>query len=453
MSGTNFPDRGDILRMVRGGSPVTVGQRIAEGGQGVVYQATLPSGSPVAVKWYRPLPHAGELRAAISALSSRPRPHPAFAWPLDLVHGDGLPGFGYVMPLLAPRFRPLARIISAVEPPSFRSAAGIGRRIADAFAALHGAGLCYRDISLGNLLAVPGTGEVAIVDNDNVGTDGSAVFVKGTLRFMAPEVLRDEVAPSTVSDLHSLAVILFFLLVHGHPLEGSRLEASYSWKTDGHVSETRLALQHFGRSPLFVFDPDDDSNRPLPGDPRLTWWPLYPRFLRELFTRTFTLGLSDASLAGRVTEGVWRRALIRLGDSVSGCACGASVFWDPETRGKRCWHCGAVPPDPQLLEIPGHLVALAEGATLSSGHLQRDRDYDAIRAVVEPHPARSGELLLHNHSGTTWTVELPGEGTRQVLPGQRLRIRPLKVDFGAVRGVIRSPAPGSPPPPPPPQLP
>ena len=83
-----------------------------------------------------------------------------------------------------------------------------------------------------------------------------------------------------------------------------RTEASYGWGSDGHVSETRLALQHFGISPLFVFDPADHSNAPVPGDLRLTWWPVYPRFLRDLFTHTFTVGLADASLGGRVTEGV-----------------------------------------------------------------------------------------------------------------------------------------------------
>ncbi|HXZ99147.1 MAG TPA: serine/threonine protein kinase [Candidatus Binatia bacterium] len=432
-----FPEAGDTVRMVTGGAEVKVGQRIAEGGQGVVYRALLPSGAPVAIKWYRPMVHGAEIRASISALAGRPRPHPAFAWPLDLVVCDRMAGFGYVMPLLAARFRPLARIISAPEPPSFRTAAGIGRRISEAFAALHAGGLCYRDISLGNLLADPGSGEVAIVDNDNVGTDGSAVFVRGTLRFMAPEVLREEAPPSTVSDLHSLAVILFFLLIHGHPLEGSRVEASYSWHSDGHVSETGLALQHFGRAPLFVFDPLDGSNRPLPGDPRLVWWPIYPRFMRDLFVRTFTAGLTDASLGGRVTEGVWRRALIRLGDTVSACVCGASLFWDPDESAKRCWHCGGVVSQPAVLELPGHLVVLAEGAALTSAHLQRDRDYDTVRAVVEPFPGRPGALVIHNFSDATWSVEDPDEGRKQVAPGQRLRVRPLAVDFGGVRGVIR----------------
>jgi DNA-binding helix-hairpin-helix protein with protein kinase domain len=436
MSGT-FPELGDTVRMVRAGALVTIGPRIAEGGQGVVFRGSLANGSSVAVKWYRPLPHADQIRTAIAALAARPRPHPAFAWPLDLVESDRLEGFGYVMPFLAPRFRPLAQVISATDPLPFRIAARIGRRIADAFAALHAAGLCYRDVSLGNLLVDSYSAEVAIVDNDNVGTDGSLVFVKGTLRFMAPEVLRDEAPPSTVSDLHSLAVILFFLLVHGHPLEGMRTEASYGWESDGHVSETRLALQHFGVSPLFVFDPADTTNWPEPGDLRLTWWPIYPRFLRDLFSRTFTVGLADASLGGRVTEGVWRRAMIRLGDSVAGCACGASIFWDADQPEGRCWHCRAVPPAPALLELPHQVVVLSEGAVLSGAHLRRDRDYDSIRAVVERHPTQTGELVLHNLSCESWTVELPGEGAKQVASGQRLRVRPLAVDFGGVRGTIR----------------
>jgi hypothetical protein len=37
---------------------------------------------------------------------------------------------------------------------------------------------------------------------------------------LAPEVLREEALPSTVTDLHSLAVLLFYLLVHGLGITG-----------------------------------------------------------------------------------------------------------------------------------------------------------------------------------------------------------------------------------------
>ena len=118
--------------------------------------------------------------------------HPAFVWPIDLVHGDGIPGFGYVMPLLEPRFRPFARICSAAR--SSRrsgSATGIGRRLGER---IRGAAR-VRAVLPGHQFRQSAsrsaaTGEVAIMDNDNVGTDSSAIFVRGTLRFMAPEVVR-----------------------------------------------------------------------------------------------------------------------------------------------------------------------------------------------------------------------------------------------------------------------
>src|SRR6185437_13177112 len=71
-------------------------------------------------------------------------------------------------------------------------------------------------------------------------------------------------APSSLTDLHSLAVFLFYLFMHGHPLEGVRTDSSYSWASDDHHSETDLALRHFGTEPVFIFDPDDHSNPPRP---------------------------------------------------------------------------------------------------------------------------------------------------------------------------------------------
>jgi Protein phosphatase 2C len=48
------------------------------------------------------------------------------------------------------------------------------------FEALHGAGLCYHDINSKNLWVDADKAEVAIIDNDNVGTDDAEVFVWGT---------------------------------------------------------------------------------------------------------------------------------------------------------------------------------------------------------------------------------------------------------------------------------
>ena len=73
------------------------------------------------------------------------------------------------MPLLEPRFVSLAQVLNEDPQPSFRVIITIGRELVNAFAALHSAGLCYRDISFGNLRVDPAACEAAIIDVDNVG--------------------------------------------------------------------------------------------------------------------------------------------------------------------------------------------------------------------------------------------------------------------------------------------
>jgi eukaryotic-like serine/threonine-protein kinase len=438
-----FPAVGDVVRMVRAGTAIRLEARVAEGGQGVVYRGVAPGGTRVAVKWYRPGPFTDRQRAAIEDLTLHRRPHDAFAWPIDLVTCDHASGFGYVMPWVPERFGSLVEMLRAPEQPPFRVIIAIARQLVDAFAALHASGLCYRDINFGNLLVDPSGPEVIIVDNDNVGTESGEVFVRGTLRFMAPEVICGQADPSTVSDLHSLAVFLFFLLMHGHPLEGRRVRVSYTWDNEGHISETTLAMRYFGLDPRFVFGPADNSNVPEPGDPMLVWWPIYPRFIQDLFVRAFTTGLKDASLSGRITEGEWRRALSRLSDCVSMCSCTAAVFWDPGNPDLRCWNCGAVPPPPALLDVPGHTLALSEGAILTGNHLCRDNDYLTPIGLVERHPSQPQRIVLRNLDDSPWTVKPEGEDVKDVKPGQRLGIRPMTITFGNVRGSIKGP--GTPP--------
>jgi len=434
---SKLPAPGDSLAMARGGATVTVGRRLQEGGQGVVHEVRVGDAT-FALKWLRPSPRTDALRSSITALTERPSPHPAFVWPIDVVTGSGLDGFGYVMRLLGPRFVSFTRMLE--DQPSFRDLVTVARNLVDAIAALHASGLCYRDISLSNLFVDPVRSEVAVIDNDNVGIDGGEAFVRGTNQFMAPEIVRDEAMPSTVSDLYSLAVFLFILFMRGHPLEGRRSIAAYSWQQSEHVSENELLLRNYGFEPLFVFDPLDPSNRPAPDSPILVYWPIYPRFFRELFERSFTEGLTDASLSGRITGSGWRRALSRLGDLHATCSCRAAVFYDPDEPDRPCWRCGEVPPTPALLRLPGRTVVLSEGVVITADHLRRDRGGDDSVAVVEAHPTLTGGLVLRNVSSQPWSVRPEHEELKTVAPAQRLGVRPMRIDFGAVEATIDVPA-------------
>ena len=113
--------------------------------------------------------------------------------------------------------------------------------------------------------------------------------ILGTPRFMAPEIVRGDSLPSIQTDLFSLAVLLFYLFVVHHPLEGSRELAIHSFDLP---AMTKL----YGTHPLFIFDPQDASNRPVAAyhENAIVFWPLFPQFLRDLFIRSFTEGLRDA---------------------------------------------------------------------------------------------------------------------------------------------------------------
>lgn len=425
---------GQTLR-TQAGTMVTVGNRLGEGSQGGIYQARVGD-TWLAVKWIRPGPGSDKIRQSITELIRRGRPsHPAFVWPLDLVSSDRVPGFGYTMPLLEHRFTPLMSMLAGQTPPSFRATAAIGRELAGAFQALHRSGLCFQDVAGAHVLADQEACEVAITGAHSFGVDGQQTQIFGSALFLAPELLRGEAFPSATSDLHSLAVILFYLLMHGHPLFGIRTDPVYGPESATYTPKGQTDI--FGVHPLFIFDPDDRSNRPLPDEIVSAWWPVYPQYIRDLFTRAFTTGLHDASLHGRVLEGVWRRALLSLHDCVSTCAnCGASVCYDLDQPGQRCWHCSKILPPPATLKVPGGTLVLSEGAIVSSHHLYKDRDYRSACATIEQHPEQPGSVVLRNLTDTTWTVVPEGKEPNQAGPGQYLPVRPMQINFGKVQGRI-----------------
>jgi DNA-binding helix-hairpin-helix protein with protein kinase domain len=437
------PSPGHLLSMDRAGATLSVGAEIKRGGEGIIYEARLRD-HPFAVKWRWPFNGIEMVQEHIDSLIGLGSPHLDFVWPLDLVSSDDLPGFGYVMPLVdRSRFISVSQMIlqsteTSDAVPYLRSLVTIGRKIVEAFEALHGKGLCYRDISLSNIMVDPERAEIAIVDNDNVGKSDEPTFIQGTRKFMAPEIVRggDEVHPSTATDLFSLATLLFRLFMKSDPLSGIRSEAAVSWNTVNRVSDTTAHLQTYGLDPLFVFDPFDASNRPPPGDPSFVLWPFYPDYLRRLFTQAFTEGLAP-SLTGRVMEGRWRRAMLRLADSISSCQCRAALIYDPDNPAKPCWQCGEVPNPPVKLEMAGGTVVLCEGATISAFHLDKKGSHEEIVGRVEiPRNTSVHTMTIRNLSSKTWTVVPEGEDSKSVEPEQRLGVRPMTLNFGAGAGRI-----------------
>jgi eukaryotic-like serine/threonine-protein kinase len=194
--------------------------------------------------------------------------------------------------------------------------------------------------------------------------------------------------------------------------------------------------------PVFIFDPDNDSNRPQPGvhDNPLSFWPIYPGSLRKLFIRAFTAGLHDPD--ARVMENEWRKEMCALRDAIFHCPhCGAENFFDLELlRQKRaldpCWGCRSVLGNPPRMRVGGgygsHLVMLTPGAQLFAHHLEGDT-YNFASPLAEVIP-----LGLKNLTARTWTSRNQNGAVTEVNANEVLPLTAdCRIHFGKTEAEVR----------------
>lgn len=434
---------GQTVRTQSSGITCTVEKFLGGGGQGEVYQASLGN-QKIALKWYFPhyLQYEIQQRERLETAIGFGAPSEKFLWPMELASAPDVPSFGYIMQLREPRYTSFVDLIKRRVEPSFAALTTAGFQLADSFFQLHAKGLCYRDISFGNVFFDPNTGDILICDNDNVSVDGEGKSgILGTPRFMAPEIVRGEALPNAQTDLYSLSVLLFYMFVLHHPLEGQK---------EAQIRCLDLPAQNklYGSEPVFIFDPQDNSNRPVPGyqDNALSFWPIYPQFLRDLFIKAFTNGIREPE-SGRVAESVWRSAMIRLHDSIVYCPeCAVENFYDSDvlkaTGGKLkpCWACGMSLPLPPRIRIGRHVVMLNYNTQLFPHHVDPQRLYDFSRPVAAVNQNSKDPKIwgLKNCSDQKWAIATANGSIREVEPGRNVTLAVgTKINFGSAEGEIR----------------
>jgi len=413
-------------------------QFLGGGGQGEVYKAKLAN-REVAIKWYFPgyLEHDTDLRERIEKLIKSGAPNNRFLWPEDLVLStEDDTSFGYVMELRERRFKSLTDLMKRKIEPELHVLTTVGFELAFNFLQLHTMGFCYRDISFGNVFFDPSNGEVRICDNDNVDVNGTDGAIEGTPRFMAPEIVRGEATATTSTDLFSLSVLLFYLFMSSHPLEGLHESSIHSF-------DLPAQKQLYGLRPVFIYDPEDTSNRPDPNVHRnaIDSWPIYPSFLRELFIRAFTEGLRNPD--SRIRESEWRSAMARLRDCIYYCSnCGEENFCDFETKSSNaiCWSCGKNTRTPMYLQLGRHQISITRDTKIFPHHADKDSLYDFSNPVAEVsrHPTDPDRWGIKNLTQIKWTASAAGGKTLEVEPGRSIGIVPgTVINFGKTDGEIK----------------
>lgn len=378
---------------------------LGSGGQGEVYQVS-SNNRQLALKWYYPSHATPSQAGLIDRLCMIGPPNEFFLWPTHRITDRSLKGFGYLMPLRPAHYRSIVDLMKRRVDPSFQTLILAALNLVDSFKRLHDKGLCYRDISFGNVFFDHRTGDVLICDNDNIAHETAVdTGVLGTPRFMAPEIVIGAGTPNVASDLYSLSVLLFYLFFVHHPLEGKK-EAEI--RCFDLPAMTRL----YGTDPLFIFDPDDSSNRPLQKlhENARIYWGIYPRFIKELFTRAFTTALLKPEC--RIPETEWLRGLEKLLDSVQHCPCDAENFFDIDrvksTAGNvRCWSCRRELMLPMRMKLKDEVMVLSHKTLIFCHQIQpgKRRDFKQLYGEVISHPADPGKLGLRNLSKETWRIE------------------------------------------------
>ncbi len=426
-------ETGSVLR-TSGGSRYQVRALLGAGGQGEVYEVKGADGL-YALKWYYPYMASRTQKDILSRLIGKGAPSAAFLWPQDLVEGDGS-SFGYIMPLREGRFHGIVDMMKRQAEPSFYTVCRAAYNLTDGYQKLHAMGYCYRDISFGNVFFDPDNGDVLICDNDNVTANGGEEStVYGTPRFMAPEIVLGKAKPSRNTDLYSLAVLLFYMFMMGHPLEG-KLEAKIR------CMDIHAMRQLYGEHPVFVFDPVDRSNRPVLGyqDNVRIYWDLYPKHLRELFTHAFTDGLAQPNR--RVTERQWMDAFASLMNGIMHCpACGAEVFHDEAKADMHvshtCWSCGKTVYPPFSMVVGKKRVLLSRNTEIYAHTLYDNYDMRTVVGRVVENPRNPEILGIRNESGENWTyIRADGQQVPVAVGKSAAIARNTRICFGNAVGIF-----------------
>lgn len=425
------------------GEKVKVAEMFGSGGQGEVYRVKTRKGDR-AVKWYYPQLADGRQRQILEGLIGRGWGDDRFLWPQTIVvDADGRrPGFGYLMDVRPSRFHDLPALFRrdpALAATTIRTLVMAALHTVEAYRALHAKGIAYRDINWGNIFFDPRTGDVLVCDNDNAVVEGESAGVAGTMDFMAPELVRGDkgAQPGIQSDLHSLAVLLFLLLMNHHPLEGA---LALQIRCLDEAARRKL----YGTDPVFVYDPSDTRNRPVPEEQQtvVATWGALPPVLRALFEQTFTDGLKNP--ARRVREGQWRDALSEVLDTICLCAgCGRQNLTEPDGPAPVCWSCGrplSLPPRLRLTtgtatsRSKPRSIRLGAQARMYAHHLDVDperHDFTAVVAEVTEHPKQRGRFGITNRTGHRWTARRADSSVHDVDPGKTIGLSTgLQLEFG-----------------------
>ncbi len=299
--------------------------------------------------------------------------------------------------------------------------------LARAIDRMYRAGFAHCDFSFNNIFINTKTGQASIIDLDNLAVEGFLTpRVIGTPGFIAPELDSDRTRlPDHTTDAHSLAVIIFFMLLGRHPLVGI--------KKNPHL-EDRL----FGSDALFTEHPADRRNTFAP-DIGFHYEEL-PSAIRKLFMQAFVDGLHDPARRPSATQ--WIDPLWASVDTMVACRhCCQTTPVQSLTHStihppaNQCIFCGKALRGPlfALRFSNGQVKALEEGSRLYPHHLLGNaHQYDFSTVLADCKKHCSGEIILANRSARPITAHFRSGNQKSIQQQQGFPLKTTRrIEFSS----------------------
>jgi serine/threonine protein kinase len=196
--------------------PFTITGELGRGSFGTVYRAHDPTLQiDVALKVIRSVETAVPARGLNEArmLAQVTHPHVVRVYRVEQVGAD----IGVAMELV--HGRTLHDLVRRHGFFNANDAARIGIELCEALSAVHAAGLVHADVKAQNVMHAAARGTILM--DFGAGTDlkrDESRAGSGTPLYMAPEMVAGE-PPTTVSDVYSLGVLLYYLVTGSYPVE------------------------------------------------------------------------------------------------------------------------------------------------------------------------------------------------------------------------------------------
>lgn len=343
------------------GVEYVITKQFAKGGVAKVYKARRLSDKKECVfKEYVPSPENLRMHNAIKRniqnLINKPltendgtTPLKSFVGPIDEDSLIDLPqsqSFGYIMELVDTKsFLQVPQLWHRDRYPDALTICKACINIADFFRSVHFKGWCYKDINEGNIYINNKTGDIRVIDCDNINVQARKT-IKGTDGYMAPEVYVTSM-PDIYTDYFSMAVLFYRLIVGGYPMDGKQTR---QYLLDKNLSMQEAASTIYGSEALFAFDPRNNSNEirnlvdplnPYLYELQTKKWDRLPIEIKEMFCKTFSTGLANTNRNRRATDKDWKMLFETLKDTgLVKCKCGKWNFGDKKIE-VECNFCKA----------------------------------------------------------------------------------------------------------------